>query len=339
VIFVPDEPRSEKVSPAFFSQPFPADLKIALLWLAANILAIYLPILNETPIRVALLVPGILFLPGYCLIAVLFPRDSDIDLIERIALSFGLSIAVVPLIGLVLNFTPWGIRLEPIVVSLTYFTLAMILVAHYRRSLLPIEEQFRVPFSEYAGTIRDAIVEKEGSGVDRILNVVLVLAILTAIISSVYVIAVPKQGERFTEFFILGENQRAADYPDQIIPGINYPLYIGVGNQEYRSVMYTVETWGLFMESDNVTNTSRIISMEPLWQHSLTLAHNETATIPYNLSVGKSGYTRVEFLLFNETLPKPAVSSGDRINASYRDLHLWVTVRTLEEHTVDSAVL
>ena len=204
----------------------------------------------------------------------------------------------------------------------------MILAAHYRRSLLPIEERFRIPFSEYAGTIRDSIALKEGSRVDRILNVVLLLAILTAIISTVYVIAVPKQGERFTEFYVLGENQRAADYPDQIIPGINYPLYIGVGNQEYRPVTYTVETWGMLTEYDNVTNTSRILTMDPLWQHSFTLAHNETATIPYNLSVEKLGYNRVEFLLFNETLPGPAVSSVDRINASYRDLHLWVTVRT-----------
>jgi len=38
------------------------------------------------------------------------PRHTveGIDGIERVALSFGLSIAIVPLIGLVLNFTPWG---------------------------------------------------------------------------------------------------------------------------------------------------------------------------------------------------------------------------------------
>jgi len=35
-------------------------------------------------------------------------REGIDDGIERVALSFGLSIAIVPLIGLVLNFTPWG---------------------------------------------------------------------------------------------------------------------------------------------------------------------------------------------------------------------------------------
>jgi uncharacterized membrane protein len=327
VIFLSDESRIEKIYTAFFEQPFPADLKIAFVWLIAQVLVIYLPVVNESPARVMLSLPGILFLPGYCLIAALFPRDSDIDLIERIALSFGLSIAVVPIIGLGLNFTPWGIRLEPVLVSLTLFTLAMILVAHYRRALFPPEERFRFPFAEIADTLRSGMVQKKDSRVDHILNVALVLAVLVAILSTVYVIAVPKQGERFTEFFILGEEQKAADYPDRIIIGQQYPLYIGVGNHEYRNVTYTIETWGLFTEFDNVTNTSRILAMDPLWQRSFPLAENETANFPYNLSVGKSGYNRVEFLLFNETVPGSGVSGADRINESYRDLHLWVTVR------------
>jgi uncharacterized membrane protein len=327
VIPVPDEPLIEKIYSAFFEQPFPADLKVASVWLAANILAIFLPVLNESPVRIILTLPGVLFLPGYCLIAALFPKGSDIDLIERIALSFGLSIAVVPLIGLGLNFTPWGIRLDPILVSLTVFTLVMILAAHYRRALLPSEERFRVPFSEMIVTLRNAISPEGGSRADRILSLVLVLAILLAVLSTVYVIVVPKEGERFTEFFILGEKQKAADYPDRISIGQSYPLYIGVGNHEYRNVTYTVETWGMVVESDDVTNTSRILAMDPLWRYSTTLAYNETADIPYNLSVEKTGYNRIEFLLFNETVPGDDVRSQDRINASYRDLHLWVTIR------------
>jgi len=51
---------------------FPADLKVALVWLAASILAVCVPFLNESPVRVVLTLPVILFLPGYCLIAALF---------------------------------------------------------------------------------------------------------------------------------------------------------------------------------------------------------------------------------------------------------------------------
>ncbi len=57
----------------------------------------------------------VLFMPGYVLVAALFPggilpEKPEIDWIERIALSFGLSIAVIPLLGLLVNFTPWGME-------------------------------------------------------------------------------------------------------------------------------------------------------------------------------------------------------------------------------------
>jgi hypothetical protein len=67
--------------------------------------------------------------------------------------------------------------------------------------------------------------------------------------------------------------------------------------------------------------------MAPLDRQSLILSHNETRKIPYNLSVNKSSYNRVEFLLFNETVPGPEVTGSNRINASYQDLHLWVTIK------------
>ncbi len=54
-------------------------------------------------LRIILGLPFILFFPGYTLITALFPKKSDLGAIERVALSFGLSIAVVPLIGLILN--------------------------------------------------------------------------------------------------------------------------------------------------------------------------------------------------------------------------------------------
>jgi uncharacterized membrane protein len=230
----------------------------------------------------------------------------------------------VSLIGLGLNFTPWGIRLKPIVIALTLFTIVMILIAHYRRDLLPPEERFRIQFSAIAGTIREGIVPLEESGIDHFLSVVLALVIIIAIITTVYVIVAPKEGERFSEFYILNEKRMAANYPNQISPRITYPMFIGIGNQEHRNVTYSVETWYLRTEFDTVTNTSHIIAMDPGERLVLTLAHNETRIFPYNLSVNQTGYDRVDFLLFNESVPGSDVTGNDRINASYRDLHLWI---------------
>jgi uncharacterized membrane protein len=103
----------------------PLDLRVIGVWILVTVAAIYLPVVNQTPLRVAAVLPFILFIPGYLLIAALFPGGEDLDWIERIALSFGLSIAVVPLIGLALNYTPWGIRLDPIVTALVLFCIAM----------------------------------------------------------------------------------------------------------------------------------------------------------------------------------------------------------------------
>jgi hypothetical protein len=77
----------------------------------------------------------IFLLPGYSLIKVLFPTQ-ELSNIERTALSLGLSLAIVPITGLVLNYTPWGISVIPITLSLliltTLFATAAI-VREYKR--------------------------------------------------------------------------------------------------------------------------------------------------------------------------------------------------------------
>ena len=84
----------------------------------------------------------ILFLPGSMLISALYPRSDELDGLERLALSIGLSLAIVPLVGLMLNYTPWGITLTPIMVSLAVFAEALALGAlvkkyrYYKLSLM-----------------------------------------------------------------------------------------------------------------------------------------------------------------------------------------------------------
>lgn len=47
--------------------------------------------------------PLVLFIPGYALSHAFFPKKKDLDLMERIALSFGLSFALIPLTVFFLN--------------------------------------------------------------------------------------------------------------------------------------------------------------------------------------------------------------------------------------------
>jgi uncharacterized membrane protein len=95
-------------------------------------------------VRIAFGLLFALFFPGYALLSAIFPKQGKLGGIERIALSFGLSIAVVPLIGLILNFTPWGIELYPIVISVAIFILAASVVGWYRQRKLEPDQRFRV---------------------------------------------------------------------------------------------------------------------------------------------------------------------------------------------------
>lgn len=64
----------------------------------------------------------VFILPGFSLIKALFPT-REVDNIERTTLSIGMSLILVPLVGIFLNFTPWGIRLKPIMLSLLSLTI------------------------------------------------------------------------------------------------------------------------------------------------------------------------------------------------------------------------
>jgi len=75
----------------------------------------------------------VLFLPGYATIEALYPGEGELSSLERLALSIGLSLSLVPLIGLVLNYTPWGIRMNPVLASLTVYSIGLLLVAAYRK--------------------------------------------------------------------------------------------------------------------------------------------------------------------------------------------------------------
>jgi len=85
----------------------------------------------SSPARYVLGSVFVLFLPGYSLLKALYP-DRSLRPLEEFALSIGLSLALVPLIGLVLNYTPWGIRLVPVTISIAISTLTFSMIGLYR---------------------------------------------------------------------------------------------------------------------------------------------------------------------------------------------------------------
>jgi uncharacterized membrane protein len=123
---------------------------------------------------------------------------------------------------------------------------------------------------------------------------------LLAITTTIYVIASPKESEHLSEFFILGENQMAAGYPDELITGLQCPMFIGMGNHEYRNMSSTIETRATLTEFDNVTTRHEYSVMDPLDRQSLALSHNETIVIPHTLPLNKTASNRIGSVIQRE---------------------------------------
>lgn len=132
----------------------------------------------------------------------------------------------------------------------------------------------------------------------------MVASITIAIFVTVYTIIMPKQGEAFTEFYILGPGKMASDYPTNLVVGDTGRVIIGVVNNEYANVSYLLE-----VKLDGVIIDQKIIHLEhkKTWEETLTF------------QVEKRGQNqKLEFLLYK--YPNPVKKSV------YRSIHLFVDV-------------
>jgi len=333
----------------------PADLAAVTIVTILTVIAVLTPGLSETPLRVVFGLPFVLFLPGYALIGALFPEAGQepaasgeaqasaeaspdgrgIDGIERVALSFGLSIAVVPLIGLILNFTPFGIRLVPILVAVSGFTFAMTAVAAHRRWKLDPEDRFRVPYRQWVQTTRAEFTSPD-SRLDGALNVLLVVSILLAVSSVAYAVAVPNQGEAFTEQYLLTEQENgtlvADDYPTEFMVGESRPLVVGIGNHEQRDVTYS-----MVVELQDVrvqNNTTTVLNETELHRLQTRVGAGETQHQQLNITPGMTGTRlRLAFLLYTESPP-----ANPTVENAYRETHLWVNVSATQTEPADGSI-
>ena len=279
-----------------------SDLQIASVLTLLTFIFVLVPPLDQLFIRTILGLIMVLFLPGYALIAALFIGKDDLDAIERIALSFGLSIAVVPLLGLGLNYTPFGIRLVPIIITLSFFTISMLAIAFIRRGSLPKDEQFSVPFQKMYASIKHEINTKPESKIDRILTIILVISIIASVSMLVYVVVTPKQGEKFTEFYILGPEGMADNYPTKLLIGHTGNVIVGVVNHEYETTDYTIKF---------------VLANETLNSLQFQLEHNSTWEQNIEFTPEHAGNdSKLNIFLYRD----------NNFTESYRSLHLWIDV-------------
>lgn len=143
---------------------------------------------------------------------------------------------------------------------------------------------------------------KSQERIDKILTGILLLSIVMAIGTLIYVILVPKIGERFTEFYILGPDGKANNYPTNLKSNEISDITVGIVNHEYSAINYTLQ---IDLDRDILKSEKLVLGHNETWERNVTFLPNKQGT---NM--------KLEFLLFKE----------NNFSNHYRDLYLWVNV-------------
>lgn len=285
---------------------------------------------------------AVLFAPGYALVAALFPRKrsapgsfdtvlervrdgGEVTLVERVVLALGLSVCIVPLLGLGLDYTAWGIHRGSFQTAIGSTTVLLAGIGLIRRLRVPSRVRFNpriIAAIRYAaGRARNRVNNpRAGSTVTVLLVVGLVLAGTGIGFAALRV----EPGEEFTEFYLVTEDQQtgeyvAGGYPDEIPPGEAGRVQVGIENQEGETLAYTVVVLLQSLGEDgSVTESSTLDT------YTVRVRENETVVEPHTIRPDMEGtYLRVTYLLYRGSPPE----DGELTPASaYRDAHLWIDV-------------
>lgn len=210
--------------------------------------------------RALLALPLVVFLPGYALTAALFPQttasfpesevrepfagavEGSLAPTERVALAFGTSLAVVPLVGLVHSIADLGYGTTALFGTVNAFVVGGLCLAVVRRvRASPVD---RVSFSPRTWPTRVEALLRGGSRSKTVLTVVVLVVALVATSSLGVALVAPPDGESFTTVTLLTENETGAlvmdGYPET--PDESASLFVAVENNEDRRVEYTLVT-------------------------------------------------------------------------------------------------
>ncbi len=246
--------------------------------------------------------PIVIFLPGYVIIAALFPRQHQLGGLERVGLSLGTSIVLSPLVGVLYHFTPMGIQAYPILLTLAALILAGSAFAWRQRRRLSEEERFVIAFNV------GFIDWRQNSPVDKALSVVLAASIIGAIGVAGYSLTQPITKEKFSELGILGLEGKAVDYPREVIVGEEVRVIVEIANQELEEESYHLEIWIGGKKNSEVGRM--VLAQGERWQQEVSFTLME-----------RGENQKVEFLLFKDGETQPRAGP----------VYLWINAREVGE--------
>lgn len=119
---------------------------------------------------------------------------------------------------------------------------------------------------------------------DKTFSSILIILLVVAVTATIYIIVNPNPGEKFTEFYILGVDDKAGNYPTNLSLNEVGNVTIGIVNHEHSKTDYNMVT----------TLNGTTISSE-----NFTLANNETKMINYSFTaINQGNNQKLEFKLY-----------------------------------------
>jgi uncharacterized membrane protein len=285
-------------------------------------------------VQFGFVLPLFLFLPGYAVVAALYPEKDrslsqtterpgtgstliygTVSPLERFAYSVGASIALVPLVGLAVNVAFGGLTAGSVTVSVSGITVVSAVVAGRRRAALRAEKRYRVPYRRWI-----ALTVRPDDRAELLYNVVLVMSVIALVGSFTHATTVTD--ESFTEFAVLSESESgelvADGYPENLTRTGTETLYLEIANRERVDRNYTVVV-ELHQVSADRNETLRI---QELRRMRLRVPDGETERVPHSITPTATGdRLRLTYLLYTGEPPE----SPRPVNA-YRRVHIWVSV-------------
>lgn len=274
-------------------------LDLALVLLLATLLLIFaLALPDGHALRIVFGLPFLLFLPGYSLVSALWVKQSELEPLERVGFSLGLSLALVPLVGLGLNYTSWGITLVSVVLSLYFLIIVLVGITWVRRSQLNMDERFSLK--------QDFILSRMDSmtAADKIMVLLAIIVVIIGAGIMVYITMNPPS-ESYTELYILDENRTTENYPSILRVNQSSSIIITVVSHEGQDTEYDLVVL-LESDTDNIT----------VAQYEFSLDNGAQWERFFNFNVSESGTYRLNIQLYKENDTSP-----------YATNHLWLEIR------------
>ena len=215
-----------------------SDLIAVMLFYSLVLIAAYTPHIFPETIRLALGLTATMFLPGYAFIAAVFPGKIDLNGVVRVLLSVTFSMIMVAFLAFLLNMIQWDVRLNNMVIGITLLTLVCMIAAYGRRKRLPRDGRLTVDFTGFATEVKRFIFPASKNKFDTLLSFLLICALVISVSTVALAFYGPKQGEKFTELYVLGPEGKMDNYPTLIRPGEPAPVIVGISNHEGEAKNY-----------------------------------------------------------------------------------------------------